>query len=68
LYILRRNGFNQGYSEYVDKATALSNNLTFSNRDTFILRADYRSVVSGGGGRKSVRLESHAKYKTHAAV
>jgi hypothetical protein len=68
LYTLRHDDFDQGHSDYVDKATALANNLTYSSHDTFILRADHNKVVSGSGGRMSVRLQSHAQYTTHAAV
>jgi hypothetical protein len=54
---------------YVDKATAQAQNLTFASSDTFILRADYKTTLSPSGpGRNSVRLLSNNQYSTHVAV
>jgi hypothetical protein len=54
---------------YVDQGTALANNLTYANGDTFIIRVDYKTKLSSGGaGRKSVRLLSNKSYRTHVIV
>ncbi|KAF8057410.1 endo-beta-glucanase [Lyophyllum atratum] len=58
-----------GRVNYVDKATAQSQNLTFSSSNTFILRADFKTTLSAGGpGRNSVRIKSNKVYTTHVAV
>ncbi|KAI0953730.1 hypothetical protein AcW1_007877 [Taiwanofungus camphoratus] len=58
-----------GRVTYVDQATALSDNLTFASDDTFIIRADYTTILSSSdSGRKSVRIKSNATYNTHVAV
>ncbi|PCH39741.1 glycoside hydrolase family 16 protein [Wolfiporia cocos MD-104 SS10] len=58
-----------GRVEYVDKATALQENLTYASDDTFIMRADYTTTLSADGpGRKSNRIMSTARYNTHVAV
>ncbi|KAJ7758400.1 glycoside hydrolase family 16 protein [Mycena metata] len=51
---------------YVDKVTAQSQNLTFATRDTFILRADSKTVISDSSsvGRNSVRIRSNNAYTT----
>jgi hypothetical protein len=52
-----------GRVHYVDKPTAISENLTFAKDDTFILRADDKTVLHPQGpGRKSVRLRSVDTY------
>lgn len=57
------------HSNYVDAATAASENLTFSSGDHFVLRADYKKVLSSSGpGRDSVRLESKKQYTTSVTV
>jgi hypothetical protein len=54
---------------YVNEATARSQNLTFASDNTFIMRADARTVLSASGpGRNSVRLRSKNVYTTHVAV
>ncbi|KAF5335812.1 hypothetical protein D9611_009637 [Ephemerocybe angulata] len=59
----------QGRVNYVSRSVAEGLNLTFASKDTFILRADARSVLSSSGpGRKSVRLKSVQDYKQHVAV
>lgn len=55
-------------SQYVDQATALSQNLTYASGNTLILRADSKTVVPAGQGRKSVRIRSKKTYTTHVAV
>lgn len=58
-----------GRVNYVNQATANSKNLTYSNGDTFILRADDTTVLSASGaGRNSVRLMSLTAYTTHVVV
>lgn len=58
-----------GRVNYVSQSTAQSQNLTYASGDTFILRADYKSVLNPGGpGRNSVRIRSNAQYSTHVAI
>ncbi|KAG6809636.1 hypothetical protein H0H92_015450 [Tricholoma furcatifolium] len=58
-----------GRVNYVDAATAASENLTFSSGNTFILRADYTQVLSASGpGRDSVRLQSNEQYTTSVTI
>ncbi|KAF7320866.1 Glycoside hydrolase family 16 protein [Mycena chlorophos] len=59
-----------GRVDYVDKATAMANNLTYASDDTFILRADHKTVISDSSsvGRKSVRIRSNKAYTTHVAI
>ncbi|KAF8217156.1 glycoside hydrolase family 16 protein [Mycena galopus ATCC 62051] len=59
-----------GRVNYVDKATAQSLNLTYASDDTFILRADFKTVISDSSatGRDSVRIRTNNAYTTHAAV
>ncbi|KAG5651997.1 hypothetical protein H0H81_006649 [Sphagnurus paluster] len=58
-----------GRVNYVDKATAQSQNLTFASSDTFILRADFKTKLSASGpGRNSVRIRSNKVYTNHVAV
>jgi len=57
------------YSDYVDKNTAIANNLTYGGGNTFILRADSTNkVASGERGRKSVRLVSTESFRHHVAM
>ena len=57
------------YSDYVDKDTAVANNLTYGGGNTFILRADStHKVASGERGRKSVRLVSTETFRHHVAM
>nr|GAT50274.1 glycoside hydrolase family 16 protein [Mycena chlorophos] len=59
-----------GRVNYVSEATAKADNLTFASANTFILRADYKTVISDSSstGRNSVRIRTNAAYTTHAAV
>lgn len=58
-----------GRVNYVDQATALADNLTFTSSDTLILRADSTTTLSASGpGRNSVRIRSDNTYTTHVAV
>ncbi|KAJ8489562.1 hypothetical protein ONZ51_g2842 [Trametes cubensis] len=58
-----------GRVNYVDQATALAQNLTFSSGDHFVIRADDTTVLSASGpGRNSVRLQSNKQYTTHVTV
>ncbi|KAJ7166795.1 glycoside hydrolase family 16 protein [Mycena filopes] len=59
-----------GRVNYVSKATAMSQNLTFASANTFILRADSKAVISDSSsvGRNSVRIRTNNAYTTHAAV
>ena len=58
-----------GRVTYVDQATALADNLTFTSSDTFIIRADDTTVLAASDpGRKSVRVRSTKTYTTHVAV
>ncbi|KAJ7622157.1 glycoside hydrolase family 16 protein [Roridomyces roridus] len=60
----------QGRVNYVDRTTAQAQNLTFASANTFILRADFKTVISDSSptGRNSVRIRSNNVYTTHAAV
>ncbi|TFK45417.1 putative laminarinase [Heliocybe sulcata] len=58
-----------GRVNYVDQATALSLNLTYTSDDTLIMRCDDTTVLSSSGpGRNSVRLRSDKTYTTHVAI
>lgn len=58
-----------GRVNYVDQATALAQNLTYSSGDTFIIRADHTTTLSASGpGRNSVRIQSNKQYFNHVAV
>ncbi|TFK50003.1 endo-1,3(4)-beta-glucanase-like protein [Heliocybe sulcata] len=58
-----------GRVTYVDQATAVSKNLTYTSSDTFIMRADDTTVLaSSDPGRDSVRIKSDNTYTTHVAV
>ncbi|KAH9939824.1 putative beta-glucanase from glycoside hydrolase family GH16 [Amylocystis lapponica] len=62
-------GTPNGRANYVDKQTSLSQNLTFTSDDTFIIRADSTSVLSDSDpGRNSVRIKSNISLNTHVAV
>jgi hypothetical protein len=53
----------------VDEPTALANNLTYANEDTFILRSDFTTVLAPTGpGRQSVRLMSNKQWSTSVIV
>ena len=57
------------YSNFVDRATADANNLTYAHDNTFVLRADFTNVVGAGEyGRKSVRLVSSRTFAHHAVM
>ncbi|KAK7036466.1 hypothetical protein VNI00_011663 [Paramarasmius palmivorus] len=52
-----------GRVNYVDANTARNQNLTYGSGDTFILRADSKSVLNPNGpGRNSVRLQSNKQF------
>ncbi|EJD40541.1 glycoside hydrolase family 16 protein [Auricularia subglabra TFB-10046 SS5] len=58
-----------GRVNYVDHDTALSQNLTSTTSDSFVMRADSWSVLDPNGpGRNSVRIQSKRSFTTHAAV
>ncbi|GLB43086.1 putative glycoside hydrolase family 16 protein [Lyophyllum shimeji] len=58
-----------GRVNYVNQATAQSQNLTFASGNTFILRADFKTTLNPNGpGRNSVRIRSNKAYTTHVAV
>jgi len=58
-----------GRVNYVDMATAQSQNLSFASDDTFIMRADSTTVLSASGpGRNSVRIKSNKTYTTHVVI
>ena len=60
-YLLSRN--------YVDRNTALAQNLTYASGDRFILRADHTTVLNPAGpGRNSIRMKSNKLYTTHVTV
>ncbi|KAJ8590237.1 glycoside hydrolase family 16 protein [Rhizopogon salebrosus TDB-379] len=52
-----------GRVNYVDKATSLSENLTFVSESKFVMRADHtKKVANASRGRDSVRIHSMAAY------
>ncbi len=54
---------------YVNAATAASQNLTYASDDTFILRADFTTVLDAtGAGRNSVRLQSNKQYGSNTVM
>ncbi|EGN97292.1 glycoside hydrolase family 16 protein [Serpula lacrymans var. lacrymans S7.3] len=58
-----------GRVNYVDLATAQSLNLTYTNGNSFVIRADDTTVLTASGpGRNSVRVKSNTAYTTHAAI
>lgn len=58
-----------GRVNYLDQATALADNLTFTSSDTLILAADSTTTLSASGpGRNSVRIRSDKAYTTHVVV
>ncbi|KAG8947716.1 hypothetical protein FRC04_010490 [Tulasnella sp. 424] len=60
-----------GRVNYTDQAFAVSKNLTFTSKDTLILRADYTSVLNASdpyGGRNSVRIQSKKSYGTSVTI
>ncbi|KIY67871.1 glycoside hydrolase family 16 protein [Cylindrobasidium torrendii FP15055 ss-10] len=58
-----------GRVKYVDKATAVANNLTFASNDRAVLRADSTKVLNPAGvGRDSVRLQSNKEFSTGVTV
>lgn len=57
------------FRNYVDRSTAIAQNLTFAHGSTFILRADSKTVLDPSGpGRNSVRIISKKSYTHHVAV
>ncbi|KAG8691173.1 hypothetical protein FRC11_006148 [Ceratobasidium sp. 423] len=58
-----------GRVNYVDQNTAINQNLTYANGNTFILRADYKTTLSASGpGRNSVRIQSRKQWRTHVEI
>lgn len=56
-------------NSYVDQATAIAQNLTFTSSDTIVMRADYKTVLSPSGpGRNSVRIQSVKQWSTAVTV
>ncbi|KAG9028203.1 hypothetical protein FRB95_006738 [Tulasnella sp. JGI-2019a] len=52
-----------GRVNYVDQKTAISKNLSYTNSNTLIMRADYTTALSSSGpGRDSVRIQSKKAY------
>ena len=57
------------FRNYVDQATSIKENLTFASQDAFILRTDFKTVLSSTGpGRNSVRIRSKKTFTTHVAM
>ncbi|KAM5536441.1 hypothetical protein V8D89_009877 [Ganoderma adspersum] len=58
-----------GRVNYLSQAAALARNLTYTNGDTLILRADSTTVLDPfGPGRDSFRLQSTRLYDSHVTV
>ncbi|TEB28349.1 hypothetical protein FA13DRAFT_1755858 [Coprinellus micaceus] len=61
--------YSHGRANYTDKETSRLLNLTYTTPDTFVLRADYTTLLdTGGAGRNSVRIRTSSSYTTHVAV
>jgi hypothetical protein len=63
---VRRPGADDGMSarNYTDLRTSLALNLTYARGDTFVMRADHKTVLDPKGpGRNSVRIRSNKTYK-----
>lgn len=59
----------RGRVTYVDQSDSQSQNLTFASSDSFVLRTDFKTVLSADDpGRNSVRIKSQKTYTTHAVV
>lgn len=53
----------------MDELTSIQRNLTHAGFDTFIMRADHKTVLDPDGpGRDSVRIMSRKAYTQHIAV
>jgi len=58
-----------GRVNYVDQATAIANNLSYTCDDSIVLRADHTTVLDPAGpGRNSVRVKSVATYTKHVLI
>ncbi|KAK7044432.1 putative laminarinase [Favolaschia claudopus] len=58
-----------GRVNYVNAQTAASQNLTFASGNTFVLRADSKTVLNPNGpGRNSVRLQSNQQFTTAVTI
>jgi hypothetical protein len=58
-----------GRVNYVDRTTAVKDNLTYASWDTFIVRADYKKKLDPEGpGRDSVRIRSKKVWKYGVTV
>ncbi|KAJ6492364.1 glycoside hydrolase family 16 protein [Mycena vulgaris] len=59
-----------GRVNYADKVQAILQSLTYASLNTFVLRADSKTVISHSSntGRNSVRIQSKNAYTTHVAV
>lgn len=58
-----------GRVNYVDRETAVARNLTYADRDTFILRADSNKRLSRDGpGRDSIRMLSNRQWTNGVMV
>ncbi|KAG6336431.1 hypothetical protein ID866_2674, partial [Astraeus odoratus] len=58
-----------GRVNYVDCTTAKKLGLTVATSNSFILRADDKTILSPNGpGRNSVRIRSNKAYTTHVAI
>ncbi|QRV76433.1 glycoside hydrolase family 16 protein [Ceratobasidium sp. AG-Ba] len=58
-----------GRVNYVNQATAVSQNLTYASSNSFVMRADYKTTLSSSGpGRNSVRIQSKKQWSTHLQI
>ncbi|KAH6884743.1 glycoside hydrolase family 16 protein [Coprinopsis sp. MPI-PUGE-AT-0042] len=61
--------WSHGRVNYTDRETSKRLNLTYATANTFILRGDYKTVLTADGpGRNSVRIRSKRAFKNHVAV
>ncbi|KZV64904.1 glycoside hydrolase family 16 protein [Peniophora sp. CONT] len=57
-----------GLVDYVDLSDAQSLGLATVTGNNFFLRADHTTVLTGGAGRKSVRIQSKKQWDNHVSV
>jgi hypothetical protein len=54
--------------DYVDQGTAQSLGLATVSGNNIILRADDTTVLTGGAGRKSFRIQSNKQWDNHVSM
>ena len=54
--------------DYVSASTAKSLGLAYTNGNNFVIRADNKTKLKNGDGRKSVRIQSKKQWNHHVSV